>query len=1098
MWRYRFVLPSGILSVFFVLCLASSCTNPSSSCQSNDDCTDNLVCRNRVCSKSSGKGCQNDIDCSNGRRCELTTGLCVECLKDTDCDTLRRCVNQRCTNATTDGGSESVELPEFLPESKVCRADTDCSPEQTCNLSSGKCIPKQGNQCKSDNDCAGDKYCVSGSCVPGRRTCQDNAGCQGGFDCRSGFCYRGKCQSNNDCPAGEACDTLKQQCGPANAQDCTQTGCPSGQVCNSTTKQCGARQNCTQTGCAAGETCNPSTRLCEPASPQDCTQRACPSGQKCNTTTKRCEAARSNCTSDSSCIPPHGSCRSGRCINCSQSGCPTNKWCNISTGRCIDTPPPCSVDKDCPAPRGSCLNGGCLSCASQFICPSGQICNQATGLCGKPPCTSDNDCPAPSGSCQTGVCQTCARDFTCASGQQCENSTGRCRTLPPPCTSNRQCTSPYGTCRGGKCESCRNFSCPSGQQCNTLSGLCYTPTKTCRKDSDCSSPNGTCRFGRCASCTAFSCSSGTTCNTTTGLCKGCSKDSECKSPNGWCRSRRCTTCRFYSCSGGLQCNYTSGRCEPRTCTSHRRCQAPRGACYQGKCQTCNGDFACSSKQICDKVSGLCQPKPECVRHSDCRSDQLCLSERCVPYACDKLNACPDGQQCIHRRCVPVYGLCYSYLCAATDRCLRGPDKKDVCYARCGVGGTTCPGGQECLSVKLIHGEKGHYCFPKATLASGSRCTLGLLHARCKNNGVCVKTSSFSSYAYCHDRCIPGSSQGCSSRKECVALSPGKGLCFDKGTRSKGSFCGMYSSRCSGQYVCLPSSTSSTSGRCVARCTALGSGGISAGCATKESCISSPYSKAKGVCAPEGTRSEGYRCKPFSTIRCKVGLVCEPDPLSTSGEGLCRKRCLSDSNCSGRNDICSQGICLPKPTGKEGSSCRYSSSLSSSFCVQGLLCRRESSSTSTYGTCQRVCKSNSDCTSSTYPECSQGYCQRKGTQGEQRSCSTSSSYRCKAGLTCITASFSGRCLKTCRSDSDCSSSYPDCFAGYCLAKGTLAEGSYCRDSFLSRCVSPLRCARPPTSSFASRRCLRSCTSNAHCTGTYKKCSKSSDGGMVCYK
>ncbi len=1092
---FLFVLGAGSLGGLY------GCSQSEPICQKDDDCPSGWICRQGDCAKSSATSCQRDKDCPSGQRCELASGQCFECLKDDDCNVGYTCFNRSCRDGLTDGGVGSEVVPEPPDQpGTLCKSDSDCKSGERCELSSGACLPEQGNQCKTDNDCAGDKYCVSGSCVSGRRPCQNDVECNGGFYCEGGFCYRTKCQSNSDCPLGKSCDTLAQQCKESNPQDCAQTGCPQGQVCNPSNRQCEAAKNCTQAGCPSGQTCNATTGQCESGSGQDCTQSGCPSGQVCNSSTKQCEAAQSGCTSDATCIPPNGTCKNGACVNCQQVGCSSSTWCNPSTGRCIATPPACTSNADCKAPSGSCISGGCLSCASQFSCPSNKVCNRAEGLCEDPPCSSDANCSPPQGSCQSGKCLSCNTDFTCPTGQPCNASTGRCGSAPPTCTTDSQCAAPNGTCRSGVCVSCSSVGCPSGQTCSSSTGRCSTSSSSCVVDSQCSSPLGWCRSGLCTSCIIYSCPSGQSCNSNTGQCTtsstSCSKDTDCSSPNGWCRSSQCTTCRYYSCGSHLSCNSTTGRCEPKSCSSNNNCSAPKGACYNGKCLSCDGDFLCPFSQVCDKASGLCQPKPQCVRQSDCSSGKACLGGQCVVSECGIANPCSDGQVCENRVCRSVYTQCYSYLCGAKESCLYGPDQTDRCHLRCGVGGSLCPTGQECLSVKLVDGKTERYCFNKASLDANKSCKPGNLSERCKNQGSCLLTSSFSTAGYCYDACTPGSSLGCKSTQECVEFAPGKGLCLSKGSGSSGSSCQLLSSRCKAQFVCVLRTTSSTYGTCRARCSTPGSGGASAGCASGETCVASPYSRTGGVCIPDGVRSDGSSCQLFSSYNCKAGLVCSVPPSGRTNEGICRQRCQSASNCSSSSEDCVDGACMPKATGSEGASCRFGSTVSSYHCKAGLQCFIPASSTSTYGTCYKPCTRDSDCTSNSYGRCSEGVCQDTGTRSEYSSCGSSA---CKSSLVCTSvSSFSKLCLTPCTSNSDCNSSYPECSSGVCLKKGTIAEDSYCSDSYTSRCAAGLQCARPPGSSFSSRRCFRSCTKDSDCTGQYKVCKASSDGSMVCYK
>ena len=132
----RFYL--GVLACCLaVVALLASCKKKpkTPACDSNEDCTDGLVCVNKQCVQ-----CAQDADCGEGKTC--TNGACVakpECTKDADCPDGKVC--------------QAWHVP-------ACTADSECGPGGKCN--NGAC--ERAKACKTDDECADDEDCIDGFC----------------------------------------------------------------------------------------------------------------------------------------------------------------------------------------------------------------------------------------------------------------------------------------------------------------------------------------------------------------------------------------------------------------------------------------------------------------------------------------------------------------------------------------------------------------------------------------------------------------------------------------------------------------------------------------------------------------------------------------------------------------------------------------------------------------------------------------------------------------------------------------------------------------------------------------------------------------------
>lgn len=134
-------------------------------CQANTDCRGGEVCRDNFCREA----CASSDPCSGEfRACDLSVGLCVQCVTTDDCSDSERCVAQQC---------------EFF-----CRVDEHCPQPLYCEFLDGTCFEAE---CVQDSECQGGFRCDDLRCVPiggSSIECVGDADCRGGFRCASNRC----------------------------------------------------------------------------------------------------------------------------------------------------------------------------------------------------------------------------------------------------------------------------------------------------------------------------------------------------------------------------------------------------------------------------------------------------------------------------------------------------------------------------------------------------------------------------------------------------------------------------------------------------------------------------------------------------------------------------------------------------------------------------------------------------------------------------------------------------------------------------------------------------------------------------------------------
>lgn len=160
--------------------LAAGCNEggpDAAGCSDEQPCADGLACQDGACVTPCDEG-----GCTRGV-CDVTTGLCVDCLDSTSCpeglvcnEFTNRCV-QPISGCTSDEECGGLRCDATKGACVECLADGDCGAGLVCDLLTSTCAEEKA--CVTDGDC------VDAVCDPDTRICVQ---CFSDAHCGAGTC----------------------------------------------------------------------------------------------------------------------------------------------------------------------------------------------------------------------------------------------------------------------------------------------------------------------------------------------------------------------------------------------------------------------------------------------------------------------------------------------------------------------------------------------------------------------------------------------------------------------------------------------------------------------------------------------------------------------------------------------------------------------------------------------------------------------------------------------------------------------------------------------------------------------------------------------
>lgn len=730
---------------------------PIAECYSNDECSDDRLCRNERCVNP----CAEDNPCARGAFCHAHNHhhvcIClqgftgdplvscvqkdeptVECRSNSDCALSESCINEHCISPCNCGADAECRVHNHYA---VC----NCKP----GFSGNPLIGCQPIGCTTNEECANDKQCYNKECV---NPCAIDDHCALTAECYA-HNHRAECR----CPSGLQGNPLVK---------CVRVECRSDSDCS------------TDRSCQHNQCINPCASNYNPPCAQNaiCTVRShtaicnCPDALPEGNPLSFCErhVKEHECTMDYEC-PSKLACIRNQCVEPCRELVPCAKSAKCSV---IDSSPVRTMVCECPETWVPDSNGECRQIVSQEEphCVQDSECSEQE-TCINQRCRNPCDCGIDAEcrivnrravcSCRNGfdgnpnvACRVvgCRIDSECDSGKACVN--GNCISpclIGNPCGENAECfvagNQPQCRClsgyRGNPWERCKivqcrsNAECPSDKICDNAA--CVNP---CVYNNLCA-PTAECRAQNHAA----------VCRCPPELvgnplieCQPekhpeCVLDTDCPSRLA-CIDHHCIN----PCTALEPCQRPS-RCEviPSVPVRMMNCICPDGyiSTGNGNCKPvgpegCISDSDCSSDKAC--INDLCSNPCNCAQNAVCRIKDhkpVCSCEQgydgnpqiqCIPLGCRSDSECFGTHTCINRQCVPACSV-HGGSCGERAECF-GINHKAVCECPPGLKGNPfvscvvlgcrsndeCPSNQACINSKCENP-----CEKTATCATNELC-----------------------------------------------------------------------------------------------------------------------------------------------------------------------------------------------------------------------------------------------------------------------------------------------------------------------------------------------------------------------------------------
>ena len=939
-------------------------SNPNTVCSDGDLCTHNDRCINGQCVGT-------PINCDDGNTC--TNDLCLN----------GGCLYVYLNNQTCDDGNpctvnDTCVMGFCIGEDIQCEDNNTCTTD-FCDVNNGQCVFQpclDGMSCDDGDPCTVLDQCVNGTCVGTPKVCSDGNFCNGMETCNitTGACMPGiipNCTDGDPCTQ-DICDNNLGMClnPPVNGNG-TQCGitnvgaCEFGVfVCNGTaSNETNVVLDCIGNIDPVMEICNDTIdndcdglvdegcgQICETV--QDCPQMIC-NDVICNMTTNMCEHTHNNeyCDDGDVCTD-HDQCNDGICIGtpivCDDNEICTMDSCNSTTGLCQNVPVvvPCDDGNACTI-NDHCLNGTCTG--TPFICDDNNPCtiDKCIDMGGIAMCftTNDNNATCSDGDdctlndrcvdgdcisdtmecndenictddqCVNGACQftnntvTCDDMDACTINDRCIN--GVCQGIPKNCTDHNPCTDDSCDAMTGQCIHTNNtLSCDDLDPC-TINDICVNATcvgtpKDCNDNNNCTTDNCNVNNGVCQNIPApgMACDDGDSC-TFNDTCNGVG---QCIGMPIICNDNN--TCTDDVCRDGECCHDPNGN----LCDDGDPCTVD-DTCYFGFCL--GTDMACDDANEC--TLDLCEIDPNttmpvcmhfdvsnilCDDGDPCTENDICVSGVCVGTPKD----CDDNDPCTDDVCDSNNGMCF--YTHNTDPC----DDGDLCTDSDTCNNGVCAGTP--IDCNMLNICTTGSCNPSTGLCDAANNTLPCDDGNnCTINDICTNAQCIGTLIDCDDG-NPCTNDTCN---------PMTGMCdhFDNMLPcDDGNPCTLMD-------MCL-------NGICI---------GMPNSCSDNNDCTDDACDKYTGECTH--TNNDYNACKhPDKCIvndRCLNG-TCIGDPKDCNDGNICTTNvCDTDTgNCvpvsqnvtcddlnpCTLNDTCTDGVCAGTPI-----DCDDSNPCTEDFCFQ---------------------------------------------------------------------------------------------------------------------------------------------------------------------